>query len=97
VKTKDDIKDKDCNKRRGCKPCIPPVGSHIVLRIDASGTHPHGSHNISTGHIHYKIVNQTPYPECKCIENYSGKNTISGTNIPTRKLLSRWYKTSWRR
>ena len=73
-----------CNcQSQGCKPCIPPVGSRCWDRIDMSGK-PHFNKNppvgyIPTPHIHVRVMNQTPYPACKCIWNKVG-DVIPGDN-----------------
>ncbi len=72
----------DCD--RGCLPCNPPVGTVGWTRVDLTGKEhfnkspPRGY--IPTPHIHVSIVNQSPYPGCKCFWNKVG-DVVSGQDV----------------
>lgn len=56
--------EKDCGQPE-CPPCVPPVGSIRVERIDWGHPH-HPCIDKTVGRAHLVRRNQTPYPDCKC-------------------------------
>ena len=55
-------------KPKGCKPCLPGIGT-LMYRVDETGK-PHGG--IPCPHSHQFSVNQIPYPSCVCKINKTG-------------------------
>ena len=54
-----------------CKPCSPPAGTEFYRYCD--GHSPHSHHGIYTPYSHIYIMNQAPYPSCKCFINKTDK------------------------
>ena len=52
----------------GCKPCIPPVGTlaYEIATLRKRGRHSRECEN----HVKLWVVNQSPYPTCKCFWNF---------------------------
>jgi hypothetical protein len=55
-------------KPKGCRPCLPGIGT-LMYRVDETGK-PHGG--IPCPHSHQFSVNQIPYPSCVCKINKTG-------------------------
>ncbi len=68
-------KPKPKPKPKGCKPCMPAVGS---LMYETHTTHSHGG---SCPHVHIYKVNQIPYPSCICKSGRFG-HAIPGSTPP---------------
>ena len=63
----DDATDCDEDSPGRCNPCIPPAGSIASDRVDLPPSKPHAG--IPTPHTHILIMNQSPYPTCRCFWN----------------------------
>ena len=60
------LKNPPVDRPRECKPCDPIVGT---MWYQVHRDHSHGGF---CPHTHYKTVNQSPYPLCKCFVNGAG-------------------------
>ncbi len=74
-KAGDNAADNTCIKgcSRKCPPCVPPVGTIRVERIDrVPPSRPHAP--CSGDHAHLVQRNQAPYPGCRCFWNKARLN-----------------------
>jgi type VI secretion system secreted protein VgrG len=73
--TADRTCERTCPHERKCPPCVPPVGTIRVERVDrVPPSRPHAP--CPGDHAHLVQRNQAPYPNCKCFWNKARPDVI---------------------
>jgi len=72
-----------------CLPCVPPAGT-LGYTVVPPGARERGRHKqgggADSGHVKYRQVHQTAYPDCKCFWNYAFTDEDTQATRPNSQL-----------